>query len=73
MRTTLKASPKFRQMMAKCGIDLPKNLTAGISDKQMEKMVDVSLVLEPLWENALGKNWKSIMTREKIRELYAKM
>jgi 3-deoxy-alpha-D-manno-octulosonate 8-oxidase len=36
-------------------------------------MVDVALVLEPLWENALGKNWKSVMTREKIRELYRRM
>lgn len=29
--------------------------------------------MEPLWENALGKSWKTIMTREKIRELYCKM
>jgi 3-deoxy-alpha-D-manno-octulosonate 8-oxidase len=64
---------EFRQMMARWNIDLPRNLTAGISDAQMEKMVDVALVLEPLWENALGKNWKSVMTREKIRELYRRM
>ena len=64
---------EFRQMMARIGIDLPRNLTAGITDAQMEKMVDVSLVLEPLWENALGKDWKTIMTREKIRELYLNM
>ncbi len=64
---------EFRQMMARLGIDLPRNLTAGITDAQMEKMVDVALVLEPLWENALGKDWKSIMTREKIRALYLKM
>jgi 3-deoxy-alpha-D-manno-octulosonate 8-oxidase len=36
-------------------------------------MVDVALVLEPLWENALGVDWKQIMTREKIREIYRKM
>ena len=35
--------------------------------------MDVALVLEPLWENALGKDWKTIMTREKIRALYLKM
>ena len=64
---------EFRQMMSKFGIDLPRNLTAGITDAQMEKMVDVSLVLEPLWENALGKDWKTIMTREKIRKLYLNM
>jgi len=36
-------------------------------------MVDVALVLEPLWENALGADWKQIMTRDKIKELYQKM
>ncbi|MGA6924081.1 MAG: iron-containing alcohol dehydrogenase family protein [Desulfosarcina sp.] len=64
---------EFRQMMARSGIDLPRNLTADISEAQLEKMVDVSLVLEPLWENALGPNWKTIMTREKIRDLYRRM
>jgi 3-deoxy-alpha-D-manno-octulosonate 8-oxidase len=64
---------EFRQMMAGLNIDLPRNLTAGITDAQMDKMVDIALVLEPLWENALGKDWKTIMTREKIRSLYLKM
>ena len=48
-------------------------VTDGLSDDQLETMVDVSLVLEPLWENALGKDWKSLMTREKIRSLYLTM
>ncbi len=64
---------EFRQMMERQGIDLPRNLVSGVTDAQMNTMVDVSLVLEPLWENALGKDWKTIMTREKIRELYLKM
>jgi len=64
---------EFRQMMTKANIDLPRNLTTGLTDKEMDKMVDVALVLEPLWENALGQDWKSIMTREKIRALYRKI
>ena len=64
---------EFRQMMDHQGIDLPRNLVAGITDTQMETMVDVALVLEPLWENALGSDWKAIMTREKIRNLYLNM
>jgi 3-deoxy-alpha-D-manno-octulosonate 8-oxidase len=64
---------EFRQMMDRQGIDLPRNLVAGISDAQMATMVDVALVLEPLWENALGSDWKAIMTREKIHELYLTM
>lgn len=64
---------EFRQMMDREGIDLPRNLMSGITEAQVETMIDVSLVLEPLWENALGKDWKTIMTREKIRALFMKM
>ena len=52
------------------GSYLPKRV---LTNAELEKMVDVSLVLEPLWENALGADWKRIMTREKIRSLYRKM
>jgi 3-deoxy-alpha-D-manno-octulosonate 8-oxidase len=36
-------------------------------------MIDVSLGMKPLWENALGKDWEKIMTREKLRKLYEKL
>jgi len=64
---------EFRQMMAKHRIVLPRNLVADLSADQLETMVDVSLVLEPLWENALGPAWKKTATREKIRDLYLQM
>jgi 3-deoxy-alpha-D-manno-octulosonate 8-oxidase len=64
---------EFRRMMTRHGISLPRNLTAELTQDQVETMVDVSLVLEPLWENALGSNWQSIMTRDRIRSLYRQM
>jgi 3-deoxy-alpha-D-manno-octulosonate 8-oxidase len=64
---------EFRRMMEKHKIQLPRNLVAGIKDDQLEKMVDVALILEPLWENALGTDWKKTMTRDRIKELYLKM
>jgi 3-deoxy-alpha-D-manno-octulosonate 8-oxidase len=33
-------------------------------------MIDVSLGMKPLWENALGSDWEKIMTRGKLRALY---
>jgi len=63
----------FRKMMDLQKIALPKGLTAGLTSDQVEKMVDVSLVLEPLWENALGKDWRNTMTRDRITELYLKI
>ena len=64
---------EFRQMMEKHKIQLPRNIVAGIKNDQLEKMADVALILEPLWENALGTDWKRTMTRDKIKELYLKM
>ncbi len=64
---------EFRKMMEKHKIELPRNLVKGIAPEGLEKMVDVSLVMEPLWENALGKDWKKVMTRDRIRELYLRM
>lgn len=63
----------FRQMMEKNGIELPRNVVAGIESDKLDKMIDVALVLEPLWENALGADWKRIMTRERISKLYQRM
>jgi 3-deoxy-alpha-D-manno-octulosonate 8-oxidase len=64
---------EFRQMMEEHDIKLPRNITAGIEDSKLEKMVDVALILEPLWENALGPEWKRVMTRERVKELYQQM
>ncbi len=64
---------EFRQMLDKQQINLPANVMADVSREQIEKMIDVALILEPLWENALGKDWQKQMTRRRIRELYLAM
>jgi 3-deoxy-alpha-D-manno-octulosonate 8-oxidase len=64
---------EFRIMAEKNGVSLPRNLVAGMSSENMDKMIDVALFLEPLWENALGKEWKRKMTRERVRSLYERM
>lgn len=64
---------QFRQMLARQDFDLPRNIMKDVTEEQLETMVNVALVLEPLWENALGKDWKQQMTRERIKELYLRM
>jgi len=64
---------EFRQMTEKHGITLPRDLVDGMAEEDLEKMIDVALFLEPLWENALGDDWKREMTRDRIRELYLQM
>lgn len=64
---------KFRKMVDKHHIEIPKNLTADLTDKEFDTMADICLGLDPLWENALGKDWRKIMTREKVINMYKKI
>jgi 3-deoxy-alpha-D-manno-octulosonate 8-oxidase len=63
----------FRIMLEKHSIELPRGLTEGLSDQQVNEMIRVALSLDPLWENALGPDWKAKMTPERTRELYLRM
>jgi 3-deoxy-alpha-D-manno-octulosonate 8-oxidase len=64
---------EFKEMIKKHAIDLPKGITKGLTEEQWETMINVAYGMEPLWQNALGPDWKNIMTKEKIRALYEKM
>jgi 3-deoxy-alpha-D-manno-octulosonate 8-oxidase len=64
---------KFRKMLKLHNIDLPKNVCQGLSEEAINRMIDMTLKMERPLINALGDNWKSILTRDKIRELYYKM
>lgn len=64
---------EFRRMMDKHDIVLPRGLTKKLNDASMETMISVALGLEPLWENCLGQDWRNIMTRDRVRELYERM
>ena len=64
---------EFKYMVDKNKIDIPQNITKGLSDEQFETMINVSMGMKPLWENALGKDWEKIMTREKLRKLFERL
>ncbi|NCT93325.1 MAG: iron-containing alcohol dehydrogenase [Chitinophagaceae bacterium] len=64
---------EFKYMVEKNGIEIPTGICKGLTDEQFDTMMNVSLGMKPLWENALGKDWETIMTREKLRALYEKL
>ncbi|MGD9730998.1 MAG: iron-containing alcohol dehydrogenase family protein [Desulfamplus sp.] len=64
---------EFREMMRIHNIDLPRNVTKGLDKESMDKMITVSMGLDPLWENCLGKDWKKTMTKTKMKSLFKKM
>lgn len=64
---------EFKFMVEKNRIDIPTGICRNLSEEDFDKMINVSLGMKPLWENALGKDWETIMTREKLRDLYGKL
>jgi 3-deoxy-alpha-D-manno-octulosonate 8-oxidase len=64
---------EFKYMVEKNQIDIPKGICAGLNDEQFDKMIDVSMGMKPLWENALGADWETLMTRDRLRALYEKL
>jgi 3-deoxy-alpha-D-manno-octulosonate 8-oxidase len=64
---------EFKYMVEKNNIEIPTGICSGLSEEQFNAMIDVSLGMKPLWENALGKDWATVMTREKLRALYEKL
>lgn len=63
----------FKEMKNKHNIQLPKGICANLNDSEFDIMIKIALSLEPLWENAIGKNWKKTITKEKLKALYQKM
>ncbi len=63
----------YRKMKDTHQIDIPSGVCEHLSEKEYQQMTKIALSLNPLWENALGKNWKSVINEKVVRELYEKM
>ncbi len=63
----------FKRMIKKNEIELPTGICAHLSESEMDSMITVAMGMEPLWENALGDNWKSIITADKLKSIYQKI
>lgn len=63
----------FNEMMSKHNIQLPKNICSNLCDSDFETMISVAMGMHPLWENALGSNWRAIITPVKLRSIYEKI
>jgi len=64
---------EFKYMVEKNQIDIPKNICANLTEDEFDKMIDVSMGMKPLWENALGVDWEKQMNRHRLRKLYERL
>jgi len=63
----------FKLILEKYNICLPKIIDESVTDEQISKMADATLLNEKPLENAFGKKWKEIFTKEKVINLLKKM
>jgi 3-deoxy-alpha-D-manno-octulosonate 8-oxidase len=63
----------FNVILEKYNIVLPKIIDETITEAQIERMADATLKNERPLENAFGKNWREIFTKEKVISLIKKM
>lgn len=63
----------FHKMREKHGIELPKGICSRLGREDLDTMIAVALSLEPLWENALGPDWRQRISEETLRNIYRKI
>lgn len=65
--------PEFRAMLRRAGVAIPRSPLNPDDRGTLEAMVDLALLMERPLSNALGPDWRAVLPRERIRELYLKM
>lgn len=63
----------FKTIRDKHEIQLPLGICANLSDDEYDTMITVALSLEPLWENALGPDWRTIISPAELKSIYQKI
>ena len=64
---------EFQAMLTAQNINLPKGICANLTDEQYEKLYLSTIIHEKPLKNALGEDFKKILTREKVIEIFKKM
>ncbi|MES2477949.1 MAG: iron-containing alcohol dehydrogenase family protein [Bacteroidota bacterium] len=64
---------EFHRMVDKHRIEIPKGVCSNLTDSQFDTMIEVSLGMKLLWQNALGPDWELKMNKEKLRALYERL
>ncbi len=63
----------FQQMVKKHNIQIPTGVTRGLTSDQLNKMIELTYMLERDLISALGPDFKKILTPEKIVNIYERM
>lgn len=63
----------FWQMAAKQNVEIPSGICDGLSDEQFDALYASTVIHEKPLINALGENFKVILTKKKVKQIFSKM
>lgn len=64
---------EFNLMAEKQGIKIPKGIASNLDEETYKKLYDSTIIHEKPLSNALGDNFKDILTYEKVKEVFKRM
>jgi 3-deoxy-alpha-D-manno-octulosonate 8-oxidase len=64
---------EFFDMASKQGINIPKGIASNVDYETYLKLYNSTIIHEKPLSNALGSNFKEILTVEKVIEIFKKM
>ena len=63
----------FEAMVEKHGIALPEGLSDGWSEGQIRRMAEIAYGLPHMWDHALGPDWRSEITVERLESIFRRL
>ena len=64
---------EFWQMVEKQEIEIPKGICSNLTDMQYDRLYKSTLVHEKPLTNALGRNFRGILTKKKVIDIFKRM
>jgi len=63
----------FHAMMDHQNVTLPSGICSNLTPSEQQEMLRVALSMTPLWENALGKEWRQKICEADLMAIYNKI
>lgn len=65
-----KETSQFREYVKKQGVNIPSGLTKGLDDQEFQKLYDSTIIHKKPLINALGDNFRLILTSQKVKSIF---
>ena len=60
-------------MVEKQGVHIPEGVCKDLTDEQYDQLYASTVIHEKPLTNALGENFRDVLTEEKVKEIFQKM